>query len=150
MLPTLTTNFSNTLVIVDYCILLPYNTKLAIFQADFTCMLTELTLLQVLDALSSDMKKVTSDGTKYAYDDDEWITYDDEETVKIKVMFYVTHCFAIKIKSESLIDIYFKVKYALTKKLGGIMFWSIDLDDFRGRYHSKYPLLTAINEALKR
>lgn len=42
-------------------------------------------VLQILDALSTGMKKVTSDGTKYAYDDEEWITYDDEETVKIKV-----------------------------------------------------------------
>lgn len=31
------------------------------------------------------MKIVTEDGTKYAYDDDEWITYDDEETTKLKV-----------------------------------------------------------------
>lgn len=31
------------------------------------------------------MKIVTSDGTKYAYDKQDWITYDDPETVKEKV-----------------------------------------------------------------
>lgn len=94
------------------------------------------------------MTKVTSDGTKYAYDDDEWITYDDEETVKIKVIYPLIKFFHIKVKIV-LIDFSFQVKYAVTKKLGGIMFWSIDLDDFVGRFHTKYPLLKAINEVLK-
>lgn len=33
--------------------------------------------------------------------------------------------------------------------LGGIMFWSIDNDDFRGNCHSRpYPLIEAGKEAL--
>lgn len=33
--------------------------------------------------------------------------------------------------------------------LGGIMFWSIDNDDFRGNCHNKaYPLIEAGKEAL--
>lgn len=89
---------------------------------------------------------MTSDGTKYAYDDEEWITYDDEETVRIKVVYFHYHFY---IETKNLCTP-FQVKYAVTKNLGGIMFWSIDLDDYRGRYHTKYPLLTAINNALKR
>lgn len=42
-----------------------------------------------MDALSNTMSVVTSDGTKYAYADQDWITYDDQETVKRKVrVFY--------------------------------------------------------------
>lgn len=33
--------------------------------------------------------------------------------------------------------------------LGGIMFWSIDNDDFRGKCHNRpYPLIEAAKEAL--
>lgn len=35
------------------------------------------------------------------------------------------------------------------RSLGGIMFWSIDNDDFRGKCHSRpYPLIEAAKEAL--
>lgn len=44
-----------------------------------------------------------------------------------------------------------KVKFAYKKELGGMMFWSLDLDDFHGGYCNKgrYPLLTAINDAIE-
>jgi len=40
-------------------------------------------------------------------------------------------------------------KYVNEKNLGGIMFWAIDIDDFRGKCHGKpYPLIEAGKEAL--
>ncbi|XP_059178259.1 uncharacterized protein LOC131957453 [Physella acuta] len=43
-----------------------------------------------------------------------------------------------------------KVKWALSKDLGGIMFWSLDLDDFTGDYcgEGRFPLLSAITATL--
>ncbi|VVC40930.1 Hypothetical protein CINCED_3A022627 [Cinara cedri] len=61
----------------------------------------------------------------YAYKDNQWVGYDDEEFVKLKA------------------------KYAIENDLGGIMFWSIDNDDFRGNCHSRaYPLIEAGKEVL--
>lgn len=61
----------------------------------------------------------------YAYKDNQWIGYDDEDIVRKKA------------------------KYVAEKGLGGVMFWSIDNDDFRGDCHSKpYPLIEAGKEAL--
>ncbi|XP_029343203.1 flocculation protein FLO11 isoform X2 [Acyrthosiphon pisum] len=61
----------------------------------------------------------------YAYKDNQWVGYDDEEFVKLKA------------------------KYVNENDLGGIMFWSIDNDDFRGSCHSRpYPLIEAGKEAL--
>ena len=43
----------------------------------------------------------------------------------------------------------FQVEYAVWKRLGGAMVWSIDTDDFDGACGgSKYPLLQSINSAL--
>ena len=38
----------------------------------------------------------------------------------------------------------------MTHDLGGVMFWSLDLDDFTGDYcgHGPYPLLSAINNTV--
>ncbi|XP_034175327.2 uncharacterized protein LOC117602013 [Osmia lignaria lignaria] len=61
----------------------------------------------------------------YAFKGDQWIGYDDESMVKLKA------------------------KYANEKNLGGIMFWTIDNDDFRGKCHGRpYPLIEAAKEAL--
>uniref|UniRef100_A0A2H8TTC1 chitinase n=1 Tax=Melanaphis sacchari TaxID=742174 RepID=A0A2H8TTC1_9HEMI len=61
----------------------------------------------------------------FAYKDNQWVGYDDEEFVKLKA------------------------KYVNENDLGGIMFWSIDNDDFRGSCHSRpYPLIEAGKEAL--
>lgn len=61
----------------------------------------------------------------YAYKDNQWVGYDDEKIVRKK--------------SE----------YVAKKGLGGIMFWSIDNDDFRGNCHDKpYPLIEAAKETL--
>ncbi|KOX79324.1 Acidic mammalian chitinase, partial [Melipona quadrifasciata] len=61
----------------------------------------------------------------YAYKGDQWVGYDDENIVKLKA------------------------KYVNEKNLGGIMFWTIDNDDFRGKCHDRpYPLIEAAKEAL--
>ncbi|CAL1684975.1 unnamed protein product [Lasius platythorax] len=61
----------------------------------------------------------------YAFKENQWVGYDDEEIVKLKA------------------------RYVNEKKLGGIMFWSIDNDDFRGKCHGRpYPLIEAAKETL--
>lgn len=61
----------------------------------------------------------------YAYKDNQWVGYDDENIVRKKSEFVAKN------------------------KLGGIMFWSIDNDDFRGTCTGKpYPLIEAAKEAL--
>ncbi|XP_050466044.1 serine-rich adhesin for platelets-like [Cataglyphis hispanica] len=61
----------------------------------------------------------------YAFNGNQWVGYDDEDIVKLKA------------------------RYVNEKKLGGIMFWSIDNDDFRGKCHGRpYPLIEAAKEAL--
>lgn len=61
----------------------------------------------------------------YAYKDNQWVGYDDEAIARKK--------------SE----------YVIKNGLGGIMFWSIDNDDFRGVCHGRpYPIIEAAKEAL--
>ncbi|XP_043270406.1 serine-rich adhesin for platelets-like [Venturia canescens] len=61
----------------------------------------------------------------YAYRGNQWVGYDDEDIVRAKA------------------------RYVNEKKLGGIMFWSIDNDDFRGKCHGRpYPLIEAAKEAM--
>ncbi|XP_050100084.1 acidic mammalian chitinase-like [Anopheles aquasalis] len=62
----------------------------------------------------------------YAYCGDQWMSYDD---------------------SESIAD---KCKYAVNQNLGGVMMWTIDMDDFRGQSGRSYPLLKTINQCLGR
>lgn len=61
----------------------------------------------------------------YAYSGNQWVGYDNEQSIGEKVAF------------------------AKGKKLGGVMVWSIDTDDFRGTSGTKYPLLKKVNEFLK-
>ncbi|XP_050071049.1 mucin-5AC-like [Anopheles maculipalpis] len=61
----------------------------------------------------------------YAYKGNQWVGYDDEAIARRKA------------------------KYVAENGLGGIMFWSIDNDDFRGTCHGKpYPIIEAAKEAL--
>ncbi|XP_034949462.1 uncharacterized protein Cht6 [Chelonus insularis] len=61
----------------------------------------------------------------YAFRDNQWVGYDDENIVRVKA------------------------HYVNEKSLGGIMFWSIDNDDFRGKCHERpYPLIEAAKEAM--
>lgn len=60
----------------------------------------------------------------YIYKGHQWISYDNVKSLEKKVDF------------------------ALGKNLAGVMIWSIETDDFRGKCGQKYPLLNAINNKL--
>ncbi|KAF2895979.1 hypothetical protein ILUMI_10196 [Ignelater luminosus] len=60
----------------------------------------------------------------YAYRANQWVGYDTKISIALKVY------------------------HAQSLRLGGMMVWSIDTDDFRGICGPKYPLITAINENL--
>ena len=62
----------------------------------------------------------------FAYKQDQWVGFDDERSLKTKV------------------------EWLRTLGFGGVMLWSVDLDDFRGSCGmGKYPLLNAINSGLQ-
>uniref|UniRef100_T1KLW3 GH18 domain-containing protein n=2 Tax=Tetranychus urticae TaxID=32264 RepID=T1KLW3_TETUR len=61
----------------------------------------------------------------YAYHEDQWVGYEDEESLMIKMKL---------IKDEGY---------------GGAMIWSIDMDDFNGECGNKNALLQVINDNLK-
>ncbi len=58
----------------------------------------------------------------FAYFKDQWIGYDDIESLKLKA------------------------KYIIDNNLAGAMFWSLDSDDFSGKHcdQGKYPLINAV------
>ncbi|XP_060606686.1 uncharacterized protein LOC132758983 isoform X2 [Ruditapes philippinarum] len=62
----------------------------------------------------------------YAYLDDQWVGYGNPKSMKEKV------------------------KFAYSRGIAGVMFWTLDQDDFLGHYcnNGKYPLLTAIYNAI--
>ncbi|CAL8134680.1 unnamed protein product [Orchesella dallaii] len=61
----------------------------------------------------------------YSYQNMQWVSYDDTDIIETKCEF---------VKDLGL---------------GGVMIWSLDLDDFRGDCGPKYPLLKTINNALR-
>lgn len=62
----------------------------------------------------------------FAYRKDQWVGFDDERSLKTKM------------------------EWLKESGYGGIMVWSIDMDDFSGRCGSgKFPLLTALNAELE-
>lgn len=62
-----------------------------------------------------------------AYKDDEWVGYDDVESMKLKAA------------------------YIVDNNLAGAMFWAIDIDDFNGNHcnQGKYPLINAVKKYFK-
>uniref|UniRef100_A0A7G3AFM1 Putative chitotriosidase-1-signalp detected n=1 Tax=Lutzomyia longipalpis TaxID=7200 RepID=A0A7G3AFM1_LUTLO len=68
-----------------------------------------------------------NNAVKYSYNEDQWVSYDDAETVTVKA------------------------QYAKAEGLAGVMIWTIDTDDFHGDCNKQaYPLLFAANKALGR
>ncbi|OQR73392.1 endochitinase-like, partial [Tropilaelaps mercedesae] len=61
----------------------------------------------------------------YAFKDDQWVGYEDVESIG------------------------FKVDYLREQGFGGAMVWAVDMDDFRGSCGEKNPLLTTIETKLK-
>lgn len=62
----------------------------------------------------------------YAFHKNQWVTFDDVETVRVKA------------------------KYVKEMQLGGSMISSVDLDDFQGKFGcGKYPLLNTLNHELR-
>ena len=62
----------------------------------------------------------------FAYNDYQWVSYDDENMMKIKG------------------------NYIKALGLGGAMVWALDLDDHKNACHrGRYPLLTALNKSLR-
>nr|XP_035935476.1 chitinase-3-like protein 1 isoform X2 [Halichoerus grypus] len=71
--------------------------------------------------------RLTGQQVPYATKGNQWVGYDDRESVKNKV------------------------QYLRNKQLAGAMVWALDLDDFQGifcRGAVRFPLTTAIKEAL--
>lgn len=61
----------------------------------------------------------------FAFKNKQWVGYDDEAIARKKA------------------------EYVAEQKLGGIMFWSLDNDDFRGTCTGKpYPIIEAAKAAL--
>lgn len=72
-------------------------------------------------------KKERTEYGPYAHSGDQWVSFDDEKSILEKGKF---------VKSEGL---------------GGLMAWTIDLDDFQNQCcEGQYPLLLAVNKALGR
>lgn len=64
-------------------------------------------------------------GVPYSYNGQQWIGYDNAESIALKA------------------------QLANTLNLGGVMAWSIETEDFRGECGPKYPLLNAVKKTLK-
>ncbi|XP_048237743.1 chitinase-3-like protein 2 isoform X2 [Haliotis rufescens] len=64
----------------------------------------------------------------YVYNNDTWVGYDDEKSVAVKT------------------------EWVIQKNMGGVMLWSLDLDDFKGTFckKGKFPLLRSIVKTVAR
>ncbi|XP_037825720.1 acidic mammalian chitinase-like [Lucilia sericata] len=66
----------------------------------------------------------TDYGVPFIYNSNQWIGYDNVQSLELKV------------------------KFANSLDLAGVMIWSIETDDFRGNCGVKYPLLKAVNDKM--
>ncbi len=87
-----------------------------------------LSYYEICQKLSQGWTKKWDDEAKvpYAHSGNEWVGYDDIQSLKVKV------------------------DYLKQKGLGGAMFWALDLDDFNGQFcgQGKYPLINSVKSNL--
>lgn len=89
-----------------------------------------LAYYEVCDFLYEDNTTLVWDNEQqvpFAYNGDQWVGFDDERSVQVKM------------------------DWIKTTGIAGVMVWSVDMDDFRGNCGAgtKYPLLNAMSEALQ-
>ncbi|XP_050003834.1 chitinase-3-like protein 1 isoform X2 [Alexandromys fortis] len=87
-----------------------------------------LAYYEICDFLKgADVHRILGQQVPYATKGNQWVGYDDQESVRNKV------------------------QYLKSKQLAGAMVWALDLDDFRGSFcgqNLRFPLTNAIKEAL--
>ncbi|NP_001171278.1 chitinase-3-like protein 1 isoform X1 [Canis lupus baileyi] len=87
-----------------------------------------LAYYEICDFLrGASVHRLTSQQVPYATKGNQWVGYDDQESVKNKV------------------------QYLRNRQLAGAMVWALDLDDFRGTLcggAARFPLTSAIKDAL--
>jgi len=96
---------------------------------DYTAESGFMAYYEVCDFLQGDNTTLVWDNEQqvpFAYQDDQWVGFDDERSLRTKASWLKENGF------------------------GGVMIWSLDMDDFRGHCgYGKYPLTTAIREELE-
>nr|AUF41628.1 chitinase 4 [Rhynchophorus ferrugineus] len=70
-------------------------------------------------------KSEDADGSPYIVNGDQWVGYDDQQSIKRKI------------------------EFVKQNQLGGVFAWAADLDDFKGLCGDKWPLLNTINGGLR-
>ncbi|XP_076073758.1 chitotriosidase-1-like [Mytilus galloprovincialis] len=87
-----------------------------------------LSYYEVCDMMKKGGKKyyINEQKVPYLVKDDQWVGYDDVDSLSIKV------------------------QYVKQQRFGGIMVWALDLDDFKGTCgQGTYPLLKRINQEIE-
>lgn len=132
---------------------------------------------QICDFLrGAEVHRILGQQVPFATKGNQWVGYDDPESVKNKVGFAGSHTLEQRIgcifqaAGVPSLDVWewlgrgpraqfpntsphllHQVKYLKNKQLAGAMVWALDLDDFRGSFcghNVHFPLTNAIKEAL--
>ncbi|KAB7499949.1 putative chitinase 3, partial [Armadillidium nasatum] len=113
-----------------------------------------LSYYEVCDFLFEDNTTLVWDNEQYvpfAYKGDQWVGFDDERSYGEKVYGYTyIHIYVLLYRNIG-IQMYIRLQMTWLKEtgLGGVMIWSVDMDDFRGNCGSgKFPLLNTLVDHL--